>query len=960
MSLGLETQGIGWCQSLIEQSLSWPAVKELLQIKYPTILNQFASLENVGEIKDSDIRLARKAGGFAFEYWCSGGDLKDIDSLLEQFNSMLGDKYMEGETYQDATARQFVMDKIRRNAGLEIQSQNFSTNDVWNLDLIQRQSLLRSWKQEMDPQTMLDKTAEIHQRHQAAIARRNKLFDGVNARCLEQQDVIGTTITACARDWDILNQVGIETVICEEAGEVKEAEFLCTLFPSVAHSISIGDPLQLRPQVNEPALSIETHTGASYRLDESLMERMMMPSTSELTPIASSHLNVQRRMHPEIANIMRATLYPYLEDHEATKYREPVPVMADRVWWLDHEMPEEKPDPRSPSGTSFSNMFEMEMVAGLVEHLVHSNEYDFNDITILTPYNEQLAAFTNRFKGMCSLWLSDKDREFLFDQGLMDPDASSAGSKADIRISNVLKLATIDNFQGEESRVIILSTVRSNLEGRVGFMKTSNRINVGCSRARNGFYIVGNASVMSNVEMWNQIVNNVTANGKIGPAFRICCPRHQSEISLIQFPEQWRSIPECQVPCNAILTCGHHCDMKCHAPSLHERIRCDKPCRKIHEKCGHLCIKTCGEECGECNYPLEKVTLPCGHEVTQTCSESQSQQATICNALLESVQLPCGHWAERHCSTADQILKCKEKCKQTLSCGHKCMGACQDCTNNKRHLKCVAACSKILPCGHQCIAPCHKEACPPCQLSCSVSCRHGGCTQGCGRICDPCMQPCEWACPHSGPCTTMCCLPCDELPCNEPCKRLLQCGHLCPSLCGELCGTRCSQCATGQFHGRIQMFLHCGHNFDLEVLDKHVELSSFYDLDNTGKILKTNLSTRQAPASAKPFCPACGRDFTNIQRYALIVKLTSLNGTFDRIYANFSQRLGVFMEQVYSIRTQYDQDYNIFQKTLKPSPLSGKTNEDAVNDRRMVLARLENSVENSKGIAHIYACIYGS
>ena len=53
--------------------------------------------------------------------------------------------------------------------------------------------------------------------------------------------------------------------------------------------------------------------GTPYRLDESLMERMMIPSTPEVRPIASSCLDLQRRMHPEIANLMRATLYPFLQ-----------------------------------------------------------------------------------------------------------------------------------------------------------------------------------------------------------------------------------------------------------------------------------------------------------------------------------------------------------------------------------------------------------------------------------------------------------------------------------------------------------------------------------------------------------------------------------------------------------------------------------------------------------------------
>ena len=140
------------------------------------------------------------------------------------------------------------------------------------------------------------------------------------------------TMTACAMNSSLLHKLDLRVVICEEAGEVMEAQTLCTLFPSIQHAIFIGDPLQLRydlelesvpmsyswltsyrPQVNEPALSLETATGASYRLDESLMERMMVPSVPGVRPIASSRLDLQRRMHPDIADLMRATLYPYLK-----------------------------------------------------------------------------------------------------------------------------------------------------------------------------------------------------------------------------------------------------------------------------------------------------------------------------------------------------------------------------------------------------------------------------------------------------------------------------------------------------------------------------------------------------------------------------------------------------------------------------------------------------------------------
>lgn len=68
-----------------------------------------------------------------------------------------------------------------------------------------------------------------------------------------------------------------------------------------------------RPQATEQALSLETDVGKQYRLDESLFERLMFSTAPGLEPIPTSRLFLQRRMHPDIADISRATLYPFLK-----------------------------------------------------------------------------------------------------------------------------------------------------------------------------------------------------------------------------------------------------------------------------------------------------------------------------------------------------------------------------------------------------------------------------------------------------------------------------------------------------------------------------------------------------------------------------------------------------------------------------------------------------------------------
>lgn len=60
--------------------------------------------------------------------------------------------------------------------------------------------------------------------------------------------------------------------------------------------------------------------------------------------------------------------------------------MADRMYWLDHRVPEDTLDPKSAMSKSCSNNFEVEMVVGLVQHLISGNAYDLGDIAVLVSY----------------------------------------------------------------------------------------------------------------------------------------------------------------------------------------------------------------------------------------------------------------------------------------------------------------------------------------------------------------------------------------------------------------------------------------------------------------------------------------------------------------------------------------------------------------------------------------------
>ena len=57
-------------------------------------------------------------------------------------------------------------------------------------------------------------------------------------------------------------------------------------------------------------------------------------------------------------------------------------------------------------------------------------------------------------------------------------------------------MSTVDNFQGEEADVVIVSLVRSNASGDIGFLKAPQRINVLLSRARSALVLIGNKTCL--------------------------------------------------------------------------------------------------------------------------------------------------------------------------------------------------------------------------------------------------------------------------------------------------------------------------------------------------------------------------------------------------------------------------------------------------------------------------------
>ena len=141
-------------------------------------------MESVGEATLTDIRIARKIGGFAFEFWCSGGDLKDVERLLQTFDAAASEDPRRGPF---SLRVQEAVGKLR--AGLHIHAEALAKRpesaDIWRLPLAEREKMFASWEEQIERQSIIDRTAEIHHRHTAAMKRKRHAYDNINLRSLE-------------------------------------------------------------------------------------------------------------------------------------------------------------------------------------------------------------------------------------------------------------------------------------------------------------------------------------------------------------------------------------------------------------------------------------------------------------------------------------------------------------------------------------------------------------------------------------------------------------------------------------------------------------------------------------------------------------------------------------------------------------------------------------------------------
>ncbi|RHZ48435.1 hypothetical protein Glove_551g8 [Diversispora epigaea] len=856
--------------------------------------------------------------------------------------------------------------------------------NVWRMSKEERVNLHDFWKEEINSETIGD-LADIQERYLKKKKDLEDIYDENRRQVLHNSDVIGMTTSGAAKYHELIKKIGPKIIICEEAGEVLEAHILSSLTKSAQHLILIGDHNQLRPKISTYSLSNESTIGKDYKFDISLFERLVHGEQS--MRLERTQLLTQRRMRNEISDLIRQTLYPKLEDHPRTEEYPKVKGMQHNVYFLHHKKCED-PSKNEFALQSHSNKFEVKMVVEMVKYFVRNGYSKPEQIAVLTPYLGQMLKIKEALSKSFAVVIDERDAEQLaeLEEKLNDddtdevdtlPNTISVASRKQLNRQVILR--TIDNFQGEEADIVIVSLVRNitkNRRSTIGFLKTENRTNVLLSRAKHGMYLMGNAELMEREsDMWRKVVGILRSRNQVGSGFPIVCSRHPENKNIIENPNQFEEVsPDggCLNPCGKALNCGHICPHKCHPDDPnHISTTCTKPCKRLL-KCFHPCNRTCGENCGECKFPIGDLPLPCGHILKNAnCYQKSNRDKIKCRALEEKMLPYCEHSVTVECHRSVYDMSCKSICGLfNPECHHECKSLCSSCqkksthanggnlrldnnghTARTHHEKCTQICEKNLFCGHSCEESCHlNKDCPGCKKKCNVNCNHSVCDRACSYPCSVCAEECNWYCKHEGICGVSCGVPCNRLPCNKQCSKLLRCGHQCVGICGEECPSPkyCIICASDDVKDSIvdlimqatftevdwtterMIVLECGHVFTSETLDNLMGMESVYNMDAMGNWIGIKPITDQ-PGELKR-CPNCRASIKNIQRYGRIIKKCVLDVQNKKFLQEYNRRLKIIQVELERIIKNLEKDRGKVLEKLRnpklPDIKQGNNNED--------------------------------
>ena len=295
-----------------------------------------------------------------------------------------------------------------------------------------------------------------HQKIARLKERAAELEYTINESLFADARVIACTLTGSAHP--LLTGRRFGTLFIDEAAQALEAS--CWIAIQKADRVILaGDHRQLPPTIKSPA-------ALSGGLDKTLMQTIC-----ENKPRCVSMLTIQYRMSDEIMQFPNREFYDgLLQSDPSVKYRG-ILDWDTAIEWVESE--ENEGETLASDGLSRINPVEAELTLQTLHDYIERIGkdrilYERLDIGIISPYKGQVQLL----------------RRMLRKDSYWKP------------LRPLISINTVDGFQGQERDIILISMVRNNEQGQVGFLSDLRRMNVAITRARMKLIIIGHSPTL--------------------------------------------------------------------------------------------------------------------------------------------------------------------------------------------------------------------------------------------------------------------------------------------------------------------------------------------------------------------------------------------------------------------------------------------------------------------------------
>ncbi|MEH2084807.1 MAG: translation initiation factor IF-2 N-terminal domain-containing protein [Nostoc sp.] len=288
---------------------------------------------------------------------------------------------------------------------------------------------------------------------------------------LDNANVVGITCVQAANRGFSEEFKSFDVVIIDEVSKCTPPELLIPALKA-KKLVMVGDHRQLPPMLDTSTLEEAAQTIGNTRDELQFLEESLFKSQFESADESIKQmLTTQYRMHPFIMGAINQFYDGKLESGILEPDTKRAHHLADEIIQESQHLiwvktPIENQFVEQRNGTSYFNIPEIDMI----ERLCHQFENTWADKVANGEPKKEIAVIT--FYGAQLKKIDERLQSELFP-------------------SLEIRTGTVDRFQGMERPVVIVSMVRNNSKGDVGFAKKPERVNVAFSRAQELLIIVG-------------------------------------------------------------------------------------------------------------------------------------------------------------------------------------------------------------------------------------------------------------------------------------------------------------------------------------------------------------------------------------------------------------------------------------------------------------------------------------